>query len=122
MLQAIPYMAVLVIVYNALVFLTGIELSAVVTEVTLVSGAVWTLTVSDILLVSGLALLLVEIISATRVGGSAIINHSLSVLVFVVCLLQFVALPQFGTSTFFFITLYTLIDVVAGFVVTIPGF
>ena len=47
------------------------------------------------------------------------VNHGLSLVVFIVALIEFIVLPEFGTSTFFMITLFTLLDVVAGFTVTI---
>ena len=49
----------------------------------------------------------------------AIINHSLSMILFIVCLIQFLLFGAFATSTFFLITLMVLLDVLAGFIVTI---
>lgn len=118
MFGSLPLMAIIVIVYNILAF-TGIPLDMSLLEVKLVSGAAWNVTVSDLLLTSGLVLLFLEMISATRTGSSTVINHGLSLVVFVAALVEFIVLPQFGTSTFFLITMYTLLDVVAGFTVTI---
>tara|TARA_A100000171_G_scaffold50969_1_gene63775 strand:+ start:269 stop:637 length:369 start_codon:yes stop_codon:yes gene_type:complete len=111
-------MAIVVIVYNILAF-TGTPLDMSLLEAKLVSGAVWSVSVSDVLLTSGLILLFLEMISATRTGSSTVINHGLSLVVFVAALVEFIVLPQFGTSTFFLITMFTLLDVVAGFTVTI---
>ena len=47
------------------------------------------------------------------------INHGLSMVVFVAALIEFLALPRFATSTFFFITAMALFDVVAGFTISI---
>jgi hypothetical protein len=49
----------------------------------------------------------------------AIINHALSMGLFVLCLLLFLLLPSFATSTFFLIMVMVLLDVMAGFIVTI---
>ena len=49
----------------------------------------------------------------------AILNHSLSMGLFVICLIEFLIFPAFATSTFFLVGLMVLLDVLAGFVVTI---
>ena len=121
MLGTFPLMALVIIVYNALVYLTGIDLTAPVFEVALVSGAIWTVSVNDIIVFIGLILLFLELIGATRTGASTIVNHALSMLVLLVALIEFIVLPQFGHSTFFLLVLLTLFDVIAGFTVTITA-
>lgn len=121
MLGTFPLMALVIIVYNALVFLTGIDPAAPVFEVALVSGAIWTVSVNDIIVAAGLVLLFLELIGATRTGASTIVNHALSMLVLLVALIEFVVLPQFGHSTFFLLVMLTLFDVIAGFTVTITA-
>lgn len=83
------------------------------------SGADWIMTRSDLFLIVGLSLLFVEIIGSTRSDQRTIINHGLSMGVFVIALLAFVTKAPFTTSTFFFLMFMTLIDVVAGFIITI---
>lgn len=83
------------------------------------SGADWAMTRGDLFLLVGLALLFVEIIISTRSDQRTIINHALSMGVFVIALLAFVTSAAFTTSTFFFLMVLTLIDVVAGFIITI---
>ena len=46
-------------------------------------------------------------------------SNALSMLVFVVALIEFITLKGFATSTFFFLMLYTLFDVVAGYTISI---
>jgi hypothetical protein len=48
----------------------------------------------------------------------AIANHALSILLFVLCLAGILVAPAFANSTFFLITLMVLLDLVAGFIVT----
>lgn len=121
MLGTFPLMALVIIVYNAVVFLTGVDLAEPVFEVALVSGAVWTISVNDIFIFAGLVLLFVELVSATRTSATTIINHALSMLVLLVALIEFIVLPQFGHSTFFLLVLLSLFDVIAGFTVTITA-
>jgi hypothetical protein len=83
------------------------------------SGADWIMTRSDLFLLAGLSLLFIEMITSTRSDKRTIINHGLSMGVFVVALLAFVTSAPFTTSTFFLLMIMTLIDVVAGFIITI---
>jgi hypothetical protein len=48
-----------------------------------------------------------------------IFNHALSMLVFIICLIEFLLVPAFSTSVFFIIMAMALLDVLAGVVVTI---
>jgi len=60
-----------------------------------------------------------ELIKAAGSGTATIINHGLSMMIFVIAMALFLLVGQFSTSTFFLIMLMTLMDTVAGFVVTI---
>lgn len=125
MLVNFPLLVVPVIVYNLFVFTGGsgqppAQLWAEpVLTVTMVSGVAWTLTMADLLLTAALALLFIEVIKATRTGASSIVDHMLSTAVFVVCLVEFLLVPQAATSTFFLLMVMALFDVMAGFSVTI---
>ena len=79
----------------------------------------WQLTLGDILLAVGLFLLFFEILKATRTGGNSIVDHAFSMIVFVVCLILFLIWDRAATSTFFLLMLMAMIDVIAGFSVTI---
>ena len=73
----------------------------------------------DVLLLLSLVMLFVELLKSTSTGTSAIFNHALSMLVFIVCLVEFLLHPAFATSTFFLIMIMSLLDVLAGVIVTI---
>ncbi|MGF1526078.1 MAG: hypothetical protein ACFCBW_04710, partial [Candidatus Competibacterales bacterium] len=90
-------------------------------SIPLISEASWHVTMGDLLLILALILLYVEIWRATRTNTSSVINHTLSLVLFIVCLVEFLILPAMATSVFFLITLMILIDVVAGFTVTIAA-
>ena len=119
MLTALPLLVLVVALYHAVVLAGLGTLGTVLFDVTLVSGATFAFTMSDLLIVLGLLLLYVEIFKATRSSSLSIVDHLLSMLLFVVCLVEFIALPGFGTSVFLMLTLMCFIDVVAGFTVTI---
>ena len=83
------------------------------------SGGVWKITLGDMVLAFSLFVLFFEILKSTRTGGNSVVDHALSMIVFVVCLILFLIWPPAATSLFFLIMLTNLIDVIAGFSVTI---
>ncbi len=129
MILSIPWLLVAILLYNVIVFSSAWPTDAnppgptVLDEhlfsVDMISGATWTLTVGDLITIITLVLLFVELIKATRTGGSSIVDHALSTILFVVCLVEFLVVRQAATSEFFFILVVTLIDVIAGFSITI---
>ncbi|MEO0799953.1 MAG: hypothetical protein AAFY53_12195, partial [Pseudomonadota bacterium] len=60
-----------------------------------------------------------EILKATYTSTTAMVDHGLSMVVFIVCLVMFLLLPKAQTSIFFFITVAAIIDVVAGYTIGI---
>jgi len=90
-----------------------------VLAVDMLSGATWTLSFGDLLIVIALALLFVEILKATRPGSRALVDHMLSMVLFVVFLVEFLLVPGAATQVFFILMTISLIDVVAGFAVSI---
>jgi predicted neutral ceramidase superfamily lipid hydrolase len=91
------------------------------TQMTTASGGVWPICASDILVATGLVVLFVELVKSTSTHRMALINHGLSMLLFVICLLELLLTPAFATSTFFLLTLMVLLDVLAGFIVTVAA-
>ena len=77
------------------------------------------MTLGDLLLLAGLIVLFIELLKSTTSRRTAIVNHALSMLLFVGCLVEFLLAPAFATSAFFLLTVMVLLDVLAGFIVTI---
>jgi hypothetical protein len=71
------------------------------------------------LIAASLVILFIELLKSTTSRKIAIINHSLSMVLFIVCLVEFLLFPAFATSAFFLVTSMVLLDVLAGFIVTI---
>lgn len=120
MIAALPLLALPVLVYN-LIALTGgtAGLTLTLFSVRMASGADWPITAADLLLAASLVVLFVELLKSTNSRRAAIVNHGLSMLLFVICLVELLLAPPFATSAFFLITLMVLLDVLAGFIVTI---
>lgn len=131
MLIALPLLVIPVVLYNIVVLTGGAgaaELGAATAEaglrdslftVPMASGAMWSVGVGDLILFLSLILLFFELLKSTSSQKVAIVNHALSMILFVVCLVEFLLIPGFATSTFFLVLAMVLLDVLAGFIVTI---
>lgn len=121
MFRAIPLFVVLLVAYNLAMLFgdIGTTLPSVMYTFNLLSGSQWSFTVSDLYIVLGVLILYIEVFKSTRTGVSSVIDHSLSMLVFIIFLIEFLVVKDCGTSTFFILSLMSLIDVIAGFTVSI---
>jgi len=119
-IRSIPLFAILWLAYNALTLFSDTGSIEMVTfSITLPSEVIWEITRGDILVFIGIIFLYVEIFKATRTTAGSILDHTLSMVVFVGMLLQFILSAKAGNSVFAVLTLMSLVDVVAGFTVTI---
>jgi hypothetical protein len=118
MFNVFPLLIIPVIIYAIVAYTTGADMSAQVFSVPMVSGSL-PLSKGDLLVILGMIMLFMELIKAAGSGTATIINHGLSMVIFVIAMALFLLVGHFATSTFFLLTLMTLMDTVAGFVVTI---
>ena len=123
MLAAIPLMIVPLIAYNlVLIGLIGggvAGLGSTLTSLSLMSGATWTMSLGDLLIVVSLVLLFIEVLKATRTGSWSVIDHMLSMFVFVAFLVEFLLVRDAATQVFFILMVIAFVDVIAGFSVSI---
>ncbi|MER2606585.1 MAG: hypothetical protein ABTQ29_12185 [Siculibacillus sp.] len=89
--------------------------------VTMVSDARFTLLLGDVLILAALVCLFVEIVKATRTSSPTIVDHALSLGVFVIHLIEFLTVVGAATSVFVILTVIALLDVIGGFTITIRG-
>ena len=114
-----PLLIIPFAIYNMIAFLMpSIAWADKVATIHLISGQDWTVTSEDILLAFSILLLAVEIMKSTRIGMRAIIDHVLSMILFIAMLVEFLLVKQAGTSTFFILMVISMVDVMAGFIVT----
>ena len=114
-----PLLIIPFAIYNMIAFLTpGLAWTANVVTIHLISGQDWTVTPEDILLAFAILLLAVEVIKATRMGIRGLMDHVLSMILFIVMLVEFLLVQRAGTSTFFILMVISLVDVLAGFIIT----
>jgi hypothetical protein len=114
-----PLLLIPFAIYNMIAFLTpGVSWTAPVTTVHMMSGQDWVLTWEDILIAFSIFLLWIEIIKSTRIGMRSVMDHILAMVLFVAMLVEFLLVPRAGTSTFFLLMTIALVDVLAGFIVS----
>lgn len=128
MIAAIPLLLLPVLIYNVIVLtlpggFTAIDAAGRMDQqlfaVRMTSHIDWSVSLGDLLLAAALVVLFIELLKSTTSQRIAIVNHALSLLLFIICLVEFLLAPAFATSTFFLLSLMTLLDVLAGFIVTI---
>ncbi len=110
-----PLLLIPLAICNIIVFLMpGVSFAAPLLTLTLMSGVAWPVTLSDVLIALGILLLMFEVIKGARPGSKYFMDHLLSLVVFAAAAAEFVMLPQFGTSTYFLLTMLALVDFLSG--------
>ena len=118
-LRVIPLLIVSFIAYNVVVLLGGDAtadeiLRKPLFSLPMVSGEKWVFSRGDLLVLLTMFMLFIELIKSTYTSSSQMIDHGLSMLVFIACLVEFLLVKKATSSVFFFILTAALIDVVAG--------
>jgi hypothetical protein len=121
-LLGFPLLIIPFAIYNIVALILAQPDTIWITEaatVPMTSGEVWKLTWEDIIIAGSIILLWIEVIKSTRIGVRAIIDHVLSMLLFVAMLIEFLLVKAAGTSTFFLLLVISMVDVLAGFIISI---
>ncbi len=131
-LRALPLIGIVLILYNLIVFGgsmfgattapggdEGILRQVLFTIPMLSNPDGWSFSWGDLLTLILFVLLFIEILKATYTSTTAMVDHGLSMLVFIICLIEFLMVKEAQTSVFFFITVAAIIDVIAGYTIGI---
>jgi hypothetical protein len=115
-----PLLLIPFAIYNIVAFLMpGVSWSGVVSNVRMVSNAQWSMTAGDLLVALAILLLFGEMLKSTRIGIRTVVDHGLSLILFLGMLVEFLLVPQASTSTFFLLLVLSFIDVLGGFAITL---
>ena len=115
-----PLLLIPFAIFNIIAFLMpGVSWNAPLTQVHMASGVEWTMAAGDLLIAFAVLLLFVEMLKSTRIGIRTVVDHSLSLLVFLAMGVEFILVPQASTSTFFLLLVISFVDVIGGFAVTL---
>lgn len=120
-----PLLVVPFILYNLAAFLfyagTPFGWGQGLFNIPMVSGTPWAITAGDLLLVIGIIMLFFEVLKSTNSWRNSILEHMLSMVLFVAFLVEFLLVGAAASSVFFLLMVMALIDVVAGFTVSITS-
>ncbi len=124
MISNIPLMIVPLIVFNLVIAgLAGVggaePWATELYSMHMPSGGTWQLTLGDLMIVLSLALLFFEIMKSTRTSNASVVDHLLSVFVFVAFLVEFLLVPSASHSLFFILMAMAFLDILAGFTVSL---
>ena len=115
-----PLLLVPFALYNIVAFLMpGVGWTGTLTSVHMMSGGTWTMSLGDMLIVLAIILLFGEMMKSTRIGVRSVVDHGLSLLLFLVMIVEFLLVAQAATSTYFLLLVIGLVDVLGGFAVTL---
>ena len=115
-----PLLIIPFAIYNIIAFLMpGVAWSSVVSTVHMMSGVDWTMTTGDVLVALAILLLCGEVMKSSRVSRRTIIDHALSLILFLGMVIEFILVKQAATATFFLLLVVGFIDVLGGFAVTL---
>ena len=115
-----PLLLIPFAIYNIIAFLMpGLGWTAVLITVHMVSGADWTLSAGDMLVALAVLTLFGEMMKSTRIGMRTVVDHGLSLVLFLAFMVEFLLVKQAASSTFFLLLVISFVDVLGGFAVSL---
>ena len=115
-----PLLLIPFAIYNIVAFLMpGVSWTGTLTTVHMVSGGDWTMSAGDLLVTLTILLLIAEVMKSTRIGVRSVLDHGLSLVLFLVMLVEFLLVKQAASGTFFLMLVISFVDVLGGFAVTL---
>jgi hypothetical protein len=115
-----PLLLIPFAIYNIIAFLMpGVTWTGTLTNVHMMSGSDWTMSAGDMLITLAVILLFGELMKSTRIGLRSVVDHALSLILFLAMLVEFILVRQAGTSTFFLLLVISFVDVLGGFAVSL---
>src|SRR5262249_1400703 len=96
-LIAFPLLIIPLPRYNLLAFLLDTDFHQTMFSVPLLSGKSMDVSTGDILVVMSVLLLYVEILKSTRLSSKAIVDHVLSMVLFLAMVIEFISVQRAAT-------------------------
>ena len=118
-LIAFPLLIIPFVLYNTIAFLLSLEFSTPLFNVPLLSERSMSVNTGDMLVILAVLLLYLEILKATRLSSKGIMDHVLSMILFLGMAIEFIAVRQAATSTFLILVALAFVDVIGGFTISI---
>jgi hypothetical protein len=119
-LIGVPLLLIPFAIYNIVAFLMpGVSWTSALTTVHMISGTDWTMSAGDILIAFAILMLFGEMMKSTRIGMRTVVDHGLSLLLFLGMVVEFIMVRQAATSVFFLMLVISFVDVMGGFAVSL---
>lgn len=123
-IRHVPLFFYMLIIYNIIAIVgkspnPGSVFSVPLFSFTLISGARISFDLHTLMVIIGLHVLYIEILRSTRPTPASIVRHILSLVVFIIFLVEFIVVKPTGHTSFLILTVMSLLDVIAGFTVSI---
>ena len=119
-LVGFPLLLIPYVLYNIFAFIFGVtDWMQAFASVHIISGGDWKIAWGDVLITLSILLLFVEILKATRIGTRGLVDHMLSMLLFIAMIVEFLLVERAATSTFFLLMVTAFVDVLGGFTVSV---
>jgi hypothetical protein len=119
-LLGVPLLLLPFAIYNIVVFLLpGFSWTMEVVRFPLASGGDFAITAGDLMIAGSILILLVEMLKAARLSRRSVIDHLLSMVLFVGMLIEFLLVKQVASSTFFLLLVISFVDVMGGFSISV---
>jgi hypothetical protein len=119
-LLGVPLLILPFAIYNIVVFLLpGFSWTMEVIRFPLASGGDFAITAGDLMIAGSILILLVEMLKAARLSRRSIMDHLLSMVLFIGMLVEFLLVKQVASSTFFLLLVISFVDVMGGFSISV---
>jgi hypothetical protein len=119
-LIGVPLLLIPFAIYNIVAFLMpGVGWTSALTTVHMISGTDWIMSAGDILIAFSILMLFGEMMKSTRIGMRTVVDHALSLLLFLAMVVEFIMVRQAATSVFFLMLVISFVDVMGGFAVSL---
>jgi hypothetical protein len=103
-------------IYNIFVFLMpGFSWSNELWHFRMMSGGEWGITSGDLVIAGAIVVLLIEMLKAAQMSRRSIVDHLLSMILFVGMVTEFLMVRQVASTTFFLLLVISFVDVAGGF-------
>ena len=117
-LLGVPLLIIPFAFYNIVVFLLpGLDWAQPLAHVEMISRATWTLTLGDFVIAIAVFILFLEVV-IQMARRSVVVDHLLSLLLFLGMLAEFLLVKEAATATFFLLLVTCFVDVIGGFAFT----
>jgi hypothetical protein len=119
-LLGVPLLILPFAIYNIIVFLLpGFSWTMEVVRFPLASGGDFAIMAGDLMIAGSILILLVEMLKAARLSRRSIMDHLLSMVLFIGMLVEFLLVKQVASSTFFLLLVISFVDVMGGFSISV---